>query len=99
MSNGRELPEVDSAVMLEKAAIPTPVMPASEAPPTATSHRPDATSRAAWPLLRARAAPAVVMVSGGPCHPSRMGTEAAPALDIIIGTSRGETRRGPLAPN
>ena len=84
--------------MLAKAAMPTPVIPASAAPPMATSHRPDATSRAAWPMLWAPAAQAVVTVSEGPCHPMRMETAAAPALDIIIGTRRGETRRGPFSP-
>ena len=84
--------------MLAKAAMPTPVMPASAAPPMATSHRPEATSRAAWPMLWAPAAQAVVTVSDGPCHPRRMETAAAPALDIIMGTRRGETRRGPFSP-
>ena len=84
--------------MLEKAARPTPVMPASAAPPMATSHRPEATSRAAWAMLWAPAAHAVVTVSDGPCHPNRMEMAAAPALDIIIGTRRGETQRGPLLP-
>ena len=97
-SNGREWPLVDSAVMLANAAIPTGVIPASAAPPTATSHRPEATSRAAWPMLWAPAAHAVMIVSEGPCHPRRIDTAAAPALDIIIGTSRGETRPAPSSP-
>ncbi len=84
--------------MLVKAAMPTLVMPASAAPPMATSHRPDATSRAAAAMLWAPAAQAVVTVSEGPCQPSRIEMLAAPALDIIIGTSRGETRRGPFSP-
>jgi hypothetical protein len=64
----------------------------------ATSQRPDATSLAACPMLWAPAAHAVVTVSDGPCHPRRMEMAAAPALDIIMGTSRGETRRGPFSP-
>ena len=40
-------PMVDSAVMLAKAAMPTPVMAASAPPPMATSQRPVATRRAA----------------------------------------------------
>ncbi len=71
--------------MLAKAAMPTPVMPASAAPPMATSQRPEATSRAAWAMLWAPAAQAVMTVSDGPCQPNRMDTAAAPALDIIIG--------------
>ena len=50
-------------------------------------------------MLWAPAAQAVVMVSEGPCQPRRMETAAAPALDIIIGTNRGDTRRGPFSPN
>ena len=96
MSKGREIPEVDRAVMLAKAAMPTPVIPASAAPPMATSHRPDATSRAAWPMLWAPAAQAVVMVSDGPCQPMRMETAAAPALDIIIGHQPGRDPPGAL---
>lgn len=84
--------------MLAKAAVPTGVMPASAAPPRATSQRPEATSQAAWAMEWAPAAQAVMTVSDGPCHPRRMETAAAPALDIIMGTSRGETRRAPLAP-
>ena len=49
-------------------------------------------------MLWAPAAQAVVTVSEGPCQPRRMDTAAAPALDIIIGTRRGETRRGPFSP-
>ena len=63
-SKGREIPEVDRAVMLEKAARPTPVIPASAAPPMATSQRPEATSRAAWAMLWAPAAHAVVIGLG-----------------------------------
>ena len=95
-SKGREFPEVDRAVMLVKAAMPTPVMPASAAPPMATSHRPEATSRAAWPMLWAPAAQAVMIVSDGPCQPSRMETAAAPALDIIIGHQAGRDPPGAL---
>ena len=83
--------------MLAKAAMPTLVMPASAAPPTATSQRPDATRRAAWAIEWAPAAHAVMTVSDGPCQPRRMDTAAAPALDIIMGTSRGDTRRAPLS--
>ena len=49
-------------------------------------------------MLWAPAAQAVMMVSEGPCQPRRMDTAAAPALDIIIGTSRGDTRRAPFSP-
>ena len=93
-----ERPVVDSAVMLAKAAIPTLVMPASAAPPMATSQRPEATSRAAWAMEWAPAAQAVMTVSEGPCQPSRIETAAAPAFDIIIGTRRGDTRRAPFSP-
>ena len=44
------------------------------------------------------AAQAVVMVSDGPCHPARMEMLAAPALAIIMGTRRGDTRRAPFSP-
>ena len=71
-------------------------MPASAAPPMATSHRPDATSRAAWAIEWAPAAHAVMTVSDGPCHPMRIDTAAAPALDIIIGTRRGRDPTGAL---
>ena len=37
------------------------------------------------------------MTSDGPCHPWRMEIPAAPALAIIMGTSRGETRRAPFS--
>jgi len=84
--------------MFVKAAIPTSVMAASAPPPMATSNRPDATSRAAYPMLWVPAAHAVVMDSDGPCQPVRIDTLAAPALAIIIGTRRGETRRAPFSP-
>ena len=48
-------------------------------------------------MLWAPAAQAVMIVSDGPCQPSRIETAAAPALDIIIGTRRGETRRAPFS--
>ncbi len=83
--------------MFPKAAMATGVIPASAAPAMATSHRPDATRRAAYPMLWAPAAQAVVTVSDGPCQPRRIDTAAAPALDIIMGTRRGETRRGPFS--
>ena len=38
---------------------------------------------------------AVEIVSDGPCQPKRIETLAAPALAIIMGTRRGETRRAP----
>jgi hypothetical protein len=72
-------------------------MPASAAPPTAVSHRPDAINRAAWAMEWAPAAHAVMIVSDGPCQPIRIDTAAAPALDIIIGTRRGEIRRTPFS--
>ncbi len=37
------------------------------------------------------------MTSDGPCQPWRMEIPAAPALAIIMGTSRGETRRAPFS--
>ena len=88
---------VDRAVMLVKAAIPTGVMAASAAPPMATSQRPEATSRAAGAMLWAPAAQAVMTVSDGPCQPSRIETAAAPALAIIMGTRRGDTRPAPFS--
>ena len=84
--------------MLVKAAMPTSVMDASAPPPMATSSRPDATRRAAAPMLWVPAAQAVEMVSDGPCQPARMEMLAAPALAIIIGTRRGDTRRAPFSP-
>ena len=84
--------------MLAKAAIPTSVMAASVPPPMATSSRPVATNRAAYPMLWVPAAQAVTIASDGPCQPARIDTLAAPALDIIIGTRRGETRRAPFSP-
>ena len=96
-SNGREWPEVERAVMLVKAAMATGCMLASAPPPTATSHRPEATRRAAAPMAWDPAAQAVTMTSDGPCQPWRMEIPAAPALAIIMGTSRGETRRAPFS--
>ena len=43
------------------------------------------------------AAQAVQMTSDGPRQPRRMEIPAAPALAIIIGTSRGETRSAPFS--
>ena len=84
--------------MLAKAASATGCMLASEPPPMATSQRPgrDEPGRGgdgvgaggaggADDLGRARASP------------SRMEMPAAPALAIIIGTSRGETRSAPFS--
>jgi len=83
--------------MLVKAASPTGVSPASQPPATTTSQRPAAMSLAALPMLWVPAAQAVTVVSNGPRNPKRMDTVAAPALDMIIGTMNGETRRGPFS--
>ncbi len=83
--------------MLVKAPTPTGVMAASAPPPMATSHRPEATSRAAAAIACVPAAQAVVIVSHGPRHPARMETWAAPALAIIMGTRNGEIRRAPFS--
>ena len=96
-SKGRECPEVESAVMLAKAASATGCMLASDPPPMATSQRPEATSRAAAAMAWVPAAHAVQITSDGPRHPRRMEMPAAPALAIIIGTSRGETRSAPFS--
>ena len=72
-------------------------MPASDPPPMATSHRPEATNRAAAAMACVPAAQAVTMTSDGPRQPSRMEIPAAPALAIIMGTSRGDTRRAPFS--
>ncbi len=45
------------------------------------------------------AAQAVAMVSHGPCQPARMEMLAAPALAIIIGMRKGDTRAGPFSRN
>ena len=96
-SKGREWPEVESAVMLAKAASATGCMLASEPPPMATSQRPVATRRAAAAMAWVPAAQAVQITSDGPRQPSRMEMPAAPALAIIIGTRRGETRSAPFS--
>ena len=82
--------------MLAKPWMPTGVMAASELPVSTASQRPVATSRAAAPIEWAPVAQAVTTVSHGPCHPWRMEMAAAPALGIIMGTRKGDTRRGPL---
>ena len=79
--------------------MPTAIMAASAPPPMATSQRPVATSRAAAAMAWVPAAQAVAIVSHGPCQPARMETWAAPALAIIIGTRKGETRRAPFSWN
>ena len=94
---GPRHPVVDSAVMLAKAAMPTGVIAASAPPPMTTSQRPVATSRAAAAIAWVPAAQAVTMVSHGPVEAARIETSAAPALAIIIGTRKGETRRGPFS--
>ena len=81
--------------MLAKAATATGCRLASAPPPTTTSHRPEATRRPAAAMAWVPAAHAVTMTSEGPCHPRRMEMPAAPALAIIMGTRRGETRRAP----
>src|ERR1039458_3956006 len=95
-SKGLDCPEVDRAVMLVNAATATSWIAASAPPPMATSQRPDATRRAAAVTAWVPAAHAVEMVSDGPCQPKRIETLAAPALAIIIGTRKGETRPGPF---
>ena len=97
MSKGRELPEVESAVMFEKAARATGCRLASAPPPIATSQRPVAMRRAAAAIACVPAAQAVQITSDGPRQPSRMEMPAAPALAIIIGTRRGETRSAPFS--
>ena len=57
---------------------------------------PIATRRAAAAMAWVPAAQAVQMTSDGPRQPRRMEMPAAPALAIIMGTSRGETRSAPL---
>ena len=102
-SKGLEWPDVDSAVMLPKAAIPIGSSPpaweiAASAPPVTTaSQRPSPMRRKALPMAWVAEAHAVTTVSHGPRRPKRIEIAAAPAFPIIIGTSRGETRRGPLA--
>ena len=81
--------------MLANAATATGCRLASAPPPTTTSHRPEAIRRAAAAMAWVPAAHAVTMTSEGPCHPRRMEMPAAPALAIIMGTRRGETRRAP----
>ena len=89
--------------MLPKAAIPIGSSPpaweiAASAPPVTTaSQRPSPTRRKALPMAWVAEAHAVTTVSHGPRRPKRIEIAAAPAFAIIIGTSRGETRRGPLA--
>ena len=96
-SNGRLDPDVDSAVMLPKLATPM-VQPADSVPPVTTaSHIPQEIRRAAYPMAWVDAAQAVVIVSFGPRKPYRIEIAAPEALDIIIGTRNGDTRRGPLA--
>ena len=81
--------------MLVKAAMATGCRLASAPPLTTTSQRPDATRRAAAATACVPAAHAVTKTSAGPCQPNRMEIPAAPALAIIMGTRRGETRRAP----
>ena len=89
--------------MLAKAVMPIGSSPpareiAASAPPVMTaSQRPSPTRRKALPMAWVAEAHAVTTVSHGPRRPKRIEIAAAPALPIIIGTSRGETRRGPLA--
>ena len=63
----------------------------------ATSQRPVATRRAAAATECVPAAQAVQITSEGPRQPSRMEIPARPALAIIIGTRRGDTRRAPFS--
>ena len=83
--------------MLPNPAIAA-VVPAASAPPVATaSHRPQAISRAAFPMAWVPAAHAVHTVSLGPWRCQRMEIAAPGALAIIIGTRNGETRRSPFS--
>ncbi len=69
MSNGLEIPLVDKAVMLAKAAVLVGVMAASAEPAMTTSQRPVAISRAPLATLWVPAAQAVTVVSQGPRKP------------------------------
>ena len=98
-SNGLDSPDVESAVMLPKAAIATPRVIAASAPPVRTaSQRPLAIKR--WPASRSSACrrrTRSTIVSQGPRQPKRIEIAAAPAFAIIIGTRNGDTRRGPFS--
>jgi hypothetical protein len=94
LSNGRQIPDFEAAVMLTKPWRATGVIDASDPPLIITSQRPSMMSRAALPMAWVPAAQAVTVVSQGPCSPKRIEMPAAPALAIIMGTRKGETRRG-----
>src|SRR5487761_2665404 len=76
---------------------PVGLIAASAPPVTTTSQRPEEMRRAALPIAWVAEAHAVTTVSHGPRKPNRIEIAAAPALDIIIGTRRGDTRRGPFS--
>ena len=64
-----ETPDVERAVMLPKPASDVTVAAASAPPVTTASQRPQAISRAAFPMAWVPAAHAVQIVSLGPCRP------------------------------
>src|SRR5262245_19975924 len=94
-ANGSLTPRDDIAVMLVKPARLVGVMAASLPPAAITSQRPLAIHIAASTSACVPAAHAVLTVWHGPCHPHRIETVALAALGIIIGTRKGDTRRGP----
>ena len=96
-SNGRDTPEVDSAVMLAKAAMPTGVIAASAPPPMATSQRPVATRRAAaareWVPGRAGGGDRLARAVPAGAHRDVGGT----GVGHHHGDEEGEIRRGPFS--
>ena len=96
-SNGREMPLLESAVMLAKPATPVGVIAASEPPVITASQMPSEMRRAALPMACVLAAHAVTVDSHGPRQPNRIDTVAAAALLIIIGTRNGDTRFSPFS--
>ena len=82
--------------MFVNPLIATGDIPASDAPATTASQTPHWIQRAAWPIECVPLAQAVEMVSQGPSKPCPIETAAAPALGIIIGMVKGETRRDPF---
>ena len=68
-ANGRDVPELDRAVMFWKPANPVGVSVDSAPPATTRSHRPQAMRSAARVMPWVPAAQAVTIVSHGPCQP------------------------------
>ena len=83
--------------MLVKPASAGSTKGASLPPASTTSQRPWAMRRAALATAWVPAAHAVQVFSAGPWKPWRMETAAGAAFGIIMGTMKGDTRRGPFS--